>query len=62
MRRVSDLTDQVLLFEYQESLRLLESLGSDCPARMYEIRAKYRDYIGEELRARGLVTSNPPSK
>jgi hypothetical protein len=46
------------MLEYQQSLELLERLPTDCPVRMYEIRAKYRDYIFEEVRARGLVASN----
>jgi len=58
VRRLSDLTDQALMLEYQQSLELLERLPTDCPVRMYEIRAKYRDYIFEEVRARGLVASN----
>ena len=62
MQRLSDLTDRVLLLEYQDSIKRLESLGADCPRRMYEIRAKYRDYIGEELRIRGLVGADRPTR
>jgi hypothetical protein len=29
---------------------------------MHEIRAKYRDYVGQEVAARGLLTSNVNAK
>lgn len=44
----------LLLSEYRHSIGRLKSLDPSLPPWMQDIRAKYRDYIAEELAARGL--------
>lgn len=58
MTRLSELDDKALLHEYRESIERLENLDPGLPKAMHEIRAKYRDYVGQEVVARGLLTSN----
>lgn len=58
MPKLSELSDQVLLLEYKESVERLERLSPDLPKRMHDIRAKYRDYIAAELRTRGLIVGD----
>ena len=60
MRKLSELDDDVLLQEYRHSIKGLMKLDPTLPKGMHEIRAKYRDYLGEELAARGLLA--PDSK
>jgi hypothetical protein len=55
----SDLDDEALLREYRWVIKHLTSLDPAVPKPMRDIRTSYWDYIGEELAARGLITSNP---
>ena len=55
MAGLSEHDDKWLLREYRQSIKRLESLDPALPKVMHEIRAKYRDYIGEQLVARGLL-------
>ena len=58
MSGLADLDDRALLLEYQQSVKRLEGLDPALPKPMHDIRAKYRDYIGQELAARGLLASS----
>ena len=62
MTRLSELDDKELLHEYRESIERLEKLDPGLPKAMHEIRAKYRDYVGQEVAARGLLTSSVNAK
>jgi hypothetical protein len=57
MIRLSDLNTEVLLIEYQQSVKRLKSLDPRVPEVVRDIRTQYRDYIGEELAKRGLLKS-----
>jgi hypothetical protein len=54
---LSELDDEQLLNEYRWSIECLDNLDPESPQAMRDIRARYRDYIGQELAARGLLTS-----
>jgi hypothetical protein len=54
---LSDLDDEALLREYRWAFKHLASLDPASPKPMRDIRTSYWDYIGEELAARGLITS-----
>ena len=58
MARFAELDNESLLREYRQSVKRLEDLDPALPKAMHDIRAKYRDYIGQMLAARGLLTTN----
>ena len=60
MAGISDLDNRVLLREYRQSIKRLESLDPALPKPMHDIRAKYRDYLAEELAERGLLANGAP--
>jgi hypothetical protein len=60
MAGLSELDDKALLREYRLSLKRLERLDPELPKAMYEIRAKYRDYVAQELTKRGLASKVAP--
>ena len=57
MAGLSDLDDEALLREYRWAFKSFASLDPTTPQPMRDIRTSYWDYIGEELAARGLITS-----
>ena len=56
---LSHVRDEILLHEYRESIERLKKLDPTLPRSMHEIRAKYRDYIAQELAKRGLLARSP---
>ena len=58
MAGLSELDDEALQREYRWAIKRVLNLDPKLPRPMHDIRAKYRDYIREELVARGLPTSN----
>jgi hypothetical protein len=60
MAGLSELDDRMLLREYQRSVKRLERLDPALPRAMYDIRAKYRDYVAHELTKRGLLLKVAP--
>ena len=57
MVKLSELSTDVLLIEYQQSIKRLKDLDPMLPKVVRDIRGQYRDYIGEELAKRGLLKS-----
>jgi hypothetical protein len=57
MAGLSELDDNALLHEYRQSIKRLLSLDPALPKPMHEIRAKYRDYLADELAKRGLLST-----
>jgi len=55
MRRLSEVDDETLLQEYRDSIERVKCLHADLPRNMYEIRLRYRDYLAQEVAARGLL-------
>jgi hypothetical protein len=53
--QLSDLDDEILQLEHQRSVKKIESLESDAPSWVREIREMYRDYLDRELVARRRV-------
>jgi hypothetical protein len=65
MAGLSELDDETLMREYRWAFKHLTSLDPELPKPIRDIRASYWDYIGEELAARGLITSTtnrPPGR
>lgn len=58
MAGLSELDDEALQREYRWAIKRLLNLDPALPRWMHDIRAEYRDYIREEMVARGLPTSN----
>ena len=60
MAGLTELDEKALRHEYQRSIKVLEDLDPASPKSMYDIRAKYRDYVAQEMTKRGLLLKRAP--